>query len=123
MTKKKRDVVWLKFDGRCAYCGHRITLPKDRQVDHIRPKRHFYSGDDVPDYHHDDFENLNPACRFCNNWKSEMTVEEFREEIEAQVDRARKYSRNFRMAERYGMVEVTKTKIQFHFERYGETPK
>lgn len=33
-SKKIREAVYAKYNGRCAYCGRRIDI-KDMQVDHF----------------------------------------------------------------------------------------
>jgi len=120
----------LNFD---AYCGEEITL-KAMQVDHIKPKRNFprYDGG----YYHcpllggtqvthdvDAMENLNPSCRKCNNFKTAMSLEEFRRELEAQVVRARRYSVNFRMAEKFGLIQAEERPIVFYFEKLKQVDK
>lgn len=102
----KREKIFNKYGGRCAYCGCEITTGAF-QVDHLLSKR---SGGT------NDFENLMPSCRSCNNWKTSMSIEQFRLEMERQVDRLRKYNPNFRIAERFGMVGKLKEKVTFHFE-------
>lgn len=104
---KLRKLVHQKFGGRCAYCGHSITQ-KAMQVDHIKPR--YLNGSD-------EIDNLNPACFACNNYKLTYSIEELREQIAAQVDRARAKSVNFRLAERYGLIEVTGAPVVFYFER------
>ena len=91
--KIDRKLVYDKLNGYCAYCGERIKF-KDMQVDHIIPKKRFHVGhiSRIPQYHHNDIQNLNPSCRVCNNWKSVHLLEEFRHEISQQVNRLRKYS-------------------------------
>ncbi len=118
MKKEIRKQAHDKCGGRCAYCGEDITL-KTMQVDHIRPKRNFYygAGRDIPDYDVDDIRNLNPSCRKCNNFKNVFSLEEFRQQLESQVDRARRYSVNFRMAEKFGLVQVEERPIVFYFEK------
>lgn len=37
-SKKKREAVYAKYDGHCAYCGRSIDI-KDMQVDHFKPQR------------------------------------------------------------------------------------
>nr|UVY57535.1 MAG: ICEA Protein [Bacteriophage sp.] len=37
-SKKKREAVYAKYDGHCAYCGRAIDI-KDMQVDHFKPQR------------------------------------------------------------------------------------
>jgi 5-methylcytosine-specific restriction endonuclease McrA len=107
MNKELRLSVYEKYSGNCAYCGCEIVWSAF-QVDHIIPKQ---SGGS------DDLENLNPACRQCNNFKNVFSLEEFRREVSMQVERARKYSVNFRTAERFGMIEVKPKPIVFYFEQ------
>lgn len=115
MKKEIRIKVFVKCGGFCAYCGEPITL-KSMQVDHIRAKRVFNEGRDIPDYDVDDMRNLNPSCRECNNLKHWYTVEEFRGIVESQVAKGRRYSVNFRTAERFGMIKVKEEPIVFYFE-------
>lgn len=107
-----------KCGGRCAYCGEEITL-KDMQVDHIISQRNFYIGrrDKRPAYEAHDIQNLNPSCRRCNNFKGGMTIEELRVELGRQVERARRDSVNFRMAEKYGLIQAKERPIVFYFEK------
>ena len=107
VSTKIRKQVYQKFDGRCAYCGYEITQGQ-MQVDHIHPKA--LNGSD-------DMENLNPACHPCNNYKVTFSIEELRRQIGRQVERARRYSVNFRLAERYGLIELTGSPVVFYFER------
>ena len=116
--KIDRGEVYTKYKGRCAYCGEDIRI-KDMQVDHIRAKQIFNFGHikDIPDYDVDDIRNLNPSCRVCNNFKDVWSVEQFRENLEDQVEKARKYSGQFRRAEKYGLIEIKKKKVIFYFEK------
>ncbi len=102
-----RDAVRAKYDNHCAYCG--VELGKF-QVDHIVPK---YAGGS------DEIANLNPACCRCNNRKSVLTVEQFRHEIQQQVDRLRRNVAGFRLASDFGLVAETGAKVRFYFERIG----
>ena|ERR1035437_9243131 len=112
IPKKIRDAVKAKCSGHCAYCG---IVPEKLQVDHIIPHARSWQqakkGVDL-----DAIENLLPACAPCNNYKITYSLEEFRAMLERQVELARKQSVNFRNAERFGMIEVRKTKIEFYFE-------
>ena len=107
MKKSERQAVYQKYSGRCAYCGDEIEY-NAMQVDHIKPKE--YGGADH-------FDNYNPSCRACNNFKNVWKVEEFRRELQEQVKRAKRYSVNFRMAEKYGLIAVIDEPIIFYFER------
>jgi 5-methylcytosine-specific restriction endonuclease McrA len=107
INAEMRGRVYAKYGGHCAYCGTAMIRP-DMHVDHIHPQ---YIGGV------DDFENLNPSCRQCNNFKGVWSLEQFRHNLSKQVERARAYSVNFRNAERYGMVKVLSTEVVFYFER------
>lgn len=47
-----------------------------------------------------------------------MPLEQFREEISAQVERLRLRSAPFRMAERYHLVAQTLEPVRFYFETF-----
>lgn len=129
--KRVRELVYEKLDGRCAYCGESIHL-KQMQVDHIIPRFNFElyitSGKHVPpflthltldDVNHID--NLHPACRVCNNYKDTFGLEPFRNELGKQLERAQKYSKNYRMAKKYGQLKETPQPIIFYYERNDKT--
>ena len=126
MKKADREIVFMKYVGRCAYCGEVITI-KEMQVDHIIPKRNFIwhikNKYKVPEFlKHltendiDHIDNLFPSCRVCNKWKSTHPVEQFRKELSEQVKRLNEYSSNYRIAKRYHLVKETDYGIEFYFE-------
>ncbi len=107
ISKAKRQIVFDKFGGRCAYCGQ--ELKKGWNIDHVHPT-HLLSG--LPD---DDIKNLFPSCRRCNICKGGFTLENFRRELQLQVKRLRKNSQ-FKRALDYGQIQLTETPIVFYFE-------
>lgn len=109
MTKNEREQVRTKFDGRCAYCG--VNLGPKFHVDHVHPK--FRGGDDC-------LSNYFPACTRCNLWKKTYTIEEFRNEIEMQIERLRKRVPGFRLAEDFGLIGKSGKEIRFWFEEYAQ---
>ena len=113
-----RKKIYQKYNGHCAYCGEKIEYD-EMKVDHIRPKSLFYIGSihRIPKYDVDDIQNLNPACRICNYWKHNFTVEQFRHEISQQVERLTRDSGKFRFALKYKVIEVTNSPVVFYFER------
>jgi len=119
-----RSDVHQKYDGHCAYCGVTITI-KQMQVDHIIPRRLFSKEHDCfiirarkfTDYGLNDFRNLAPSCALCNNFKSGMSLEQFRSELSKQPERLRRYRNQFKLAERFGLVVVIDQPIVFFFER------
>ncbi|EOV0647684.1 HNH endonuclease [Cronobacter turicensis] len=132
LTKKQRDELRMKFDGRCAYCG--CELPeKGWHADHVEPVHRKLEIDEearsngkwrlkqtgefyLP--HNDKLENLFPACAPCNLFKSVFDIEEFRRQIAFQAGRALKTSVNFRTAERFGLVRVIDKPVVFWFEMF-----
>ena len=125
--KTDRQKVLEKYGCRCAYCGGAITM-KTMQVDHIISKDRwrtamYYIEDEPKFLQHlkekdiDHFDNLNPACRPCNLYKHRDSLDGFRKHLSKQVARARKYSNNFRMAERYNLIKETGESVIFYFEK------
>lgn len=134
LSRRQRQQVREKSGGRCWYCG--CELPeKGWHADHfhpvIRETEAVYSGtgrDRRVDFKptgnllgkgSDTIDNMVPACAPCNLFKATFHVEGFRQEIEAQVDRARRSSINFRTAERFGLVRADVKPVVFWFEREG----
>ena len=113
-----RNQVHQKYGGRCAYCGAEITV-KQMQVDHLNPiYRNWGDKHPRPDNAGTDtIDNMMPACGPCNRWKSTYPLEEFRTELTAQVERLRRDSAAFRMAERHGLVAATGSPVVFWFEK------
>lgn len=126
-TKKQRVEIYNKYGGRCGYCGEKIKY-KDMQVDHIIPQRNFVwhirNKKWIPEFlQHltvtecDHIDNGMPSCRVCNKMKNSYPLMQFREELEMQVERARKTSVNYRMALKYKQIKEIQQPILFYFER------
>jgi hypothetical protein len=60
---------------------------------------------------------LMPSCFGCNNYKMTWSMEEFRRNIAEQIERSRRQNINFRLAERFGLIEITGKPIVFYFEK------
>ena len=58
-----RDFIFSKTKGRCSYCGEKAT-----EIDHIVSKSKGGSNS---------MHNLTPACRSCNEKKSNLSLKEF----------------------------------------------
>ena len=58
-----REFIFSKTKGRCSYCGAKAT-----EIDHIIPRA---NGGTDSTY------NLTPACKACNEKKSNLTLKEF----------------------------------------------
>ena len=110
ISKAVRLEVFKKCNGHCAYCGC-ILEYKDMQVDHVIPLNG-WSEQGV-----DSFENMLPACRSCNHYKSRSTLENFRKMIEAMPDTLMRDSVTYKNAVRFGLVIPNKHPIKFYFEK------
>lgn len=118
IPKKIRDLVKAMFNGHCAYCG---TIPEKLQVDHVIPHQQNSYQQRAKNFDVDSIENLLPSCAPCNNYKITYSLEEFRKMVGRQTELARKQSVNFRMAERFGLLEVKEFGNEFYFEKFRKT--
>lgn len=118
-TKEIRITIWNKYNKHCAYCGDVIKY-KAMQIDHLIPLRRNDCDHELKRYGlvrgTDDFSNLMPSCRKCNLFKSDFKLQIFREKLEDQLEKANKYSSNYRFAKKYGQVVETPKPIIFYFE-------
>jgi len=105
IPKSLREKIKNRFQGRCGYCGE---FCKKVHIDHIVPIAKNGTSNCES--------NLMPSCAQCNNLKLTYNLEDFRDLLSTQVDKARKYSVNFRFAEKYGQIIVKKSDIKFYFE-------
>ena len=115
------------FGGKCAYCG--CDLPdKGWHEDHVEPiYRHWRWGEDgkgrsitvaVGTSRFPERDDLRfPSCAPCNILKGVLSVEDFRRVVSERVFALRKYSGDFRHAERFGMVAANEKPVIFWFEQ------
>lgn len=106
LTKAERQQVYKKCQGHCAYCGTPIEI-REMQVDHIIALER--GGTDTVD-------NMFPACRSCNHYKSTMDIETFRRMVERWTEVLARDSVTYRNAVRYGQVIPTPKPVKFYFE-------
>lgn len=137
LTKEQATLLKLKYGGCCAYCG--ILLGDRWQKDHIEPlvRIRRYVKDDkgrriplgkgkyqeeviIENPDRDTYDNLNPSCAKCNNDKSSMSLERWRELIPRRVHTLNndpKYA-SYQKAKRFGLVVECDIQVVFWFERY-----
>lgn len=63
-------------------------------------------------------ENLMPACRQCNLYKSTLPLEVFRDRIRSVLWANLKKEFNYRLALKYGLIEEHDVPITFFFENF-----
>ena len=115
-TKKIRELVYSKYNGRCAYCGERIDI-KDMQIDHYIPlARNWPDGWLHRQRGTDEISNLMPSCRSCNFHKGMSDIEQFRESLQHGIACCQR-DFTYRMMVRYGLVQETPHRIVFYFEK------
>jgi len=123
-TKKERALIFNKYGGRCAYCGEELT--KGWHVDEVKPilrnkvwcrkkRKYIYNGTcKHPERLHID--NQMPACASCNINKHTSSLEEFRAMIAKFMNSLNRYSVQYRVAKRYGLIEEVPKPVVFYFE-------
>lgn len=128
LNVKQREALREKFGGNCAYCG--CELQKGWHADHLEPcvRNRKYNHEkgiwefdgtfENPENNHID--NFNPSCPKCNINKHSMTLEQFRMSIKKYVESLNKYSMQYQMAKKYGLVTETEIEVKFYFETLQE---
>ena len=114
ISKAKREAVYRKYDGHCAYCGREIAY-RDMQVDHFKPLR-AWNGEDAGT---DDIDNLMPACRMCNHYKRANPLALFRRFIE-EIPRKLRGNYIYKVGVAYGEVVENEHPVKFYFEKQEE---
>lgn len=117
IPKKTRSMLYNKYNHRCAYCGCDLEY-KEMQIDHVKS---IYANTDIKQTMTEidmySIDNLLPACRQCNFYKSSMDLESFRNRIgNTMLDNLRKEF-GYRLAIKYGLIEERKKQITFYFEK------
>ena len=115
ISKKTRELVYLKYNGHCAYCGKELPT-RGWQLDHLIPhqRERFkkYSEAQI-----ECFENYMPACRRCNHYKRAHSLETFRRYIEEIPKKLYETNYIYKVGLDYGLIEEHPKKIIFYFER------
>jgi len=107
--KINRQEVYDRFGGKCAYCG--TDLVKGWHIDHIHPKV-FGGGNE--------FKNLNPSCKDCNNYKCHTNLEEYRSQLKRMLNEKIEYlfksKTKMQVAMNMGSIKHLEWDGKFYFE-------
>lgn len=126
MTQKDRQLIFEKYNGKCAYCG--CELEKGWHVDEIEPvrrnkvwnsnKARFEPDKANPMMYPErlNIDNQNPSCRSCNINKHSGSIEDFRSLIKGFKKHLNEHSTQYKIAKRYGLVTETEVEVKFYFE-------
>ena len=113
MKKQYRELIYNKYNGKCAYCGCGISLSRFH-IDHIEPVLRSQKIGNKNVY---DLSNMNPSCLECNLMKSSYSLEEFRDKISGFTDKLRLRNAQYRFALKYGLIKEYSQDVVFYFER------
>lgn len=122
-SKRQKDALRAKFDGRCAYCG--VVLDK-MHADHVEPVNRVQTdpwGRRLPSAEHKMMNpernivaNMMPACGPCNIHKGGMRLEDWRKLLERSSEVLARDKSIFRAAQRFGLITVNSQPVKFFFE-------
>lgn len=128
MKKSDRQLIYNKYNGKCAYCG--CKLKKGWHADHIEPivrdfiynknKQRFETNGTCKNPENENLQNYNPSCPSCNIQKNSYTLEQFRENIKQFINSLNQYSTQYKFAKKYGLVSENKINVVFYFETFFE---
>ena len=115
IPKAKRIEVWNMYDHHCAYCGCELEY-KDMQVDHIDSVYTYcdYRKEKTLD-EINEIDNLMPSCRQCNFYKSNCSIEDFRDRLNVVLMRNLQKTFQYRLALKHGLIEENNKPVEFYF--------
>jgi 5-methylcytosine-specific restriction endonuclease McrA len=125
MSKKSdRELVFNKYNGRCAYCGCELTkgwhvdelLPVRRNYVYNKSKTRFVTDGTCEYPERFNIDNQMPACASCNINKHSMSLEDFRRLIQGFMKHLNEISTQYKIAKRYGLITEDIKPIVFYFE-------
>ena len=112
-SKKTREIVYNKYKGHCAYCGCVLSI-SELQIDHVKSRfLAQYHGKEIDN----GIDNLLPACRMCNFYKSASNLEGFRKCLNTVLKDSCKKSFVVRLALKYGFLKTGDWDSKFYFEK------
>jgi len=74
--RNRRLKIYNKYQGRCTYCGKKIRID-GFEIDHLIPK----DQESYPNTSKNNYYNLLPACKHCNNLKGDHNINIFRKKF------------------------------------------
>ena len=115
MRNKEREIIFNKYNGKCAYCG--CELQKGWHIDHLEPiRRGVLKGGKTMHPERNCMDNYMPSCASCNINKHSESIESFRSHIKGYMKHLNEISTQYKIAKRYGLVTENNKEIIFHFE-------
>ncbi|MFC4668181.1 HNH endonuclease [Seohaeicola nanhaiensis] len=123
-SKRQKDELRAKFNGRCGYCGE---VMDKMHADHIQPVIRLTTdpwGTPLPATEQrmlkperNSVANMMPACASCNLSKGGHTLEGWRDLLQRSAQIVAREKSIFRAGVRFGIIKVEEQPVVFHFER------
>lgn len=124
---KKRDRIYQKYNGLCAYSG--TPLEDDWQIEHINPVVRNWWTDTKIFPENDNEENMVPVQKIINHYKHSYDLEEYRKLLSGLHLRLKKVAKNpytekgkkrkeyiLKVAAYFGITEDKPFTGKFYFE-------
>ncbi|WP_085785959.1 HNH endonuclease [Ketogulonicigenium robustum] len=125
-SKKQKEQLRARFDGRCGYCGE---VMERMHADHIKPVMRITTdiyGRALPaseqrmmNPERNVVSNMMPACGPCNIRKGGSSLEGWRDLLTRSAAIVSREKSIFRAAVRFGIVTIHDAPVVFHFEKVG----
>ena len=125
LSKKDRQTIHDKYDGRCAYCGD--PLEKGWHVDHLLAVervlkwngklRKWVKTNQMRKPENDHIGNCMPSCPSCNINKHSHSLEWFRKLISGFLKSLNRDITQYKIAKRYGFIKEIEQPVVFYFEK------
>jgi 5-methylcytosine-specific restriction endonuclease McrA len=131
ISKKDRELIKNKYQGKCAYTG--TDLKEDWQIDHIKPIiRNLYTSGAMFEKDHT-LNNMVPCQKIVNHYKGSLDLESFRNWFLGELHlRLKKLPRNpktaksikrkqylLEIANLFGITEDKPFNREFYFETFN----
>lgn len=127
LSKRDREFVRTRYDGRCAYCGE-VLGPRwhaDHLVAVVRDFRFTENGTRATGKllrpENDNLANMMPSCVPCNIDKHSMPLEAWRAKLARACAVLANNIPTYRHAVRFGLVRETHAPVVFYFERMSHS--
>lgn len=120
-SKEIREQIWDKYYKRCAYCGIYLNY-EDLTLDHVIPIyrnqlaeqlifKNIIKGENK-------VSNLYPCCDRCNYNKGDYTLEEWRSQIQIEIDIV-KNLKHYKFLDQRHAVKIYRDPVVFYFEQFN----
>lgn len=120
INKNKRQLIFEKYNGKCAYCGINLDY-NNFNADHIIPIQRGVKGKErlnsTLNLGTNSLENYNPSCVSCNSSKWSNDIETWRNILANKYDNLIKKEAGLKILINLGIIKYSKKDVVFYFEK------